>query len=117
MDSNYEEENEFLNDRKNREREQRQRAYEKEQEIARQRELESEKDEIIYIYCGVRFSNRIYHYRTNDETIQVGDSVIVPAGWEKEEKLAKVVSVGKYARIAVPFPVEKTKFILRKVEE
>lgn len=115
--NDYEEENKFLNDRRNREREQRKIKYEKGREIARQRELESEKDETIYIYCGVRFSNRIYHYRTNDETIQVGNSVIVPAGWENEEKVAKVVSVGQYARIAVPFPVEKTKFILRKVEE
>ena len=115
--NDYEEENKFLNERRNRESEQRKREYEKGQEIARQRELEIKKDETIYIYCGVRFSNRTYHYRTNDETIQVGDSVIVTAGWENEEKIAKVVSVGKYLRIAVPFPVEKTKFILRKVEE
>lgn len=39
----------------------------------------------------------------------------MPVGRENEEMEGKVVSVGKYARAGVPYPVEKTKFILKKI--
>lgn len=39
----------------------------------------------------------------------------MPVGREDEEMEGKVVSVGKYARAGVPYPVEKTKFILKKI--
>lgn len=73
-------------------------------------------DMAIYIYCGVLlpFSNRPYSFRTEDETVQIGDTVIVPVGKENEAMEGKVVSIGKYMRSGVPFPVEKTKFILEK---
>lgn len=29
----------------------------------------------------------------------------------------KIVSVGQYSRLGVPYPVEKTKMIIRKLEE
>lgn len=61
------------------------------------------------------FSNRAFSYRTEDDTIQIGDIVIVPVGKENEEMEGKVVSVGKYARAEVPYPVEETKFILKKI--
>lgn len=102
---------------------------EKRKEIRRQRReerLQSVKqaqtqahvdDKIIYTYCGVLlpFSNRAFSYRTEDDTIQIGDGVIVPVGVDNEEMKGKVVSVGKYARAGVPYPVEKTKFILKKI--
>ena len=74
-------------------------------------------DKTIYTYCGVLlpFSNRAFSYRTEDDTIQIGDGVIVPVGRDNEEMEGKVVSVGKYARAGVPYPVEKTKFILKKI--
>lgn len=70
----------------------------------------------IYTYCGVLlpFSERVFSYRTEDTTIQIGDIVIVPVGRDNEEMEGKVVSVGQYARAGVPYPVEKTKFILKK---
>lgn len=73
-------------------------------------------DKTIYTYCGVLlpFSERVFSYRTEDTTIQIGDTVIVPVGRDNEEKEGKVVSVGQYARSGVAYPVEKTKFILRK---
>lgn len=73
-------------------------------------------DKTIYTYCGVLlpFSERVFSYRTEDTTIQIGDTVIVPVGRDNEEKEGKVVSIGQYARSGVPYPVEKTKFILRK---
>ena len=77
---------------------------------------ESAKDKTIYTYCGVLLpgSLRPYFYRTNDKTIQIGDTVIVPLGYDNKEAEGTVVSVGQYTRLAVPYPVEKTKMIIRK---
>lgn len=77
---------------------------------------EYEKDTTIYTYCGVLLSHstRPYFFRTEDVSIKIGDEVIVPVGSDKREAKGKVVSVGQYARIGVPFPVEQTKMILRK---
>lgn len=74
-------------------------------------------DKTIYTYCRVLlpFTNRAFSYRTEDDTIQIGDGVIVPVGADSEEMEGKVVSVGKYVRAGVPYPVEKTKFILKKI--
>lgn len=74
-------------------------------------------DSDIYIYCGVilPFSSKPYSFRTNDESIKIGDTVIVPVGKEQKETEGKVVSVGQYMRVGVPYPVEKTSFILRKI--
>ncbi|MDD4493281.1 MAG: hypothetical protein PHV32_02870 [Eubacteriales bacterium] len=73
-------------------------------------------DKNVYIYCGVVFhqNNQVYHYRTDDITMKIGDAVIVPVGTEMKETEAKVVSVGQYTRMTVPFPVEKTRFIIKK---
>ena len=59
-------------------------------------------------------STRPYFYRVKDISLEAGDKVIVPVGRENEEKQGVVVSVGQYSEYSVPFPPEKTKFILRK---
>ena len=75
-------------------------------------------DEKVYIYCGVVFRKpgKVYCYRTEDETIQIGDKVIVAVGREMEEKEVEVVHVGRYLRACAPYPVDKSKCILRKCE-
>lgn len=75
-------------------------------------------DEKVYIYCGVVFQKpgKVYCYRTEDDTIQVGDKVIVAVGREMEEKEVEVVYVGRYLRACAPYPVDKSKCILRKCE-
>ena len=75
-------------------------------------------DEKVYIYCGVVFQKpgKVYCYRTEDETIQIGDKVIVAVGREMEEKEVEVVHVGRYLRACAPYPVDKSKCILRKCE-
>lgn len=69
-----------------------------------------------YIYCGVMFggSDGTYHYRTDDVSIKIGDKVIVPVGGNGEISVATVVSVGKYLKSAVPYPIERTKKIIKK---
>lgn len=76
-------------------------------------------DKKIYTYCGVLlpFSSRIYSFRTEDKSIQIGDKVIVPVGKDEKETEGKVVSIGQYSRLGVPYPVEKVKMIIRKSEE
>jgi hypothetical protein len=58
-----------------------------------------------------------YAYRTNDYTIAAGDFVMVPVGNSETPRLVQVESVGNYTANAVPYPLEKTKFILRKATE
>lgn len=74
-------------------------------------------DDTVYTLCGVAFphSSQPYHYRTEDMTIVVGDKVLVPVG--DKETVGKVVSVGQYMRISAPYPIDKIKFIIEKVDE
>jgi ADP-ribosylglycohydrolase len=70
-------------------------------------------------YCGVEFSagGKMYHYRTADLRIAVGDSVIVPAGDNNYEREAVVKTVEFCRWDDTPYPLEKTKQILRKADD
>lgn len=78
-----------------------------------------ENDTKIYTYCGVRlpYSSRTYSYLTDDNSIKIGDKVIVPFGKDNEETEGTVVYVGQYSRFCVPYPIEKTKTIIKKTQE
>lgn len=98
---------------------QQQREQERRERVEKEQRIEAEKarvDENIYTFCGVLFPHTLhpYHYRTDDTTIKVGDDVLVPVG--DKETIGKVVSVGQYMRVAAPYPVDKTKFIISKIE-
>lgn len=116
-------EEERQKEREQREQERRQlqqRERERREQLEKERCMEAEKarlDETIYTFCGVLFPHalRPYHYRTNDPTIQIGDEVLVPVG--DKETIGKVVSVGQYMRVAAPYPVDKTRFMIGKAEE
>lgn len=75
-------------------------------------------DKTEYTFCGVTFLHgwQIYYYRTEDETIAVGDRVIVPIGNEGRTIEAEVTTVEKHTRATVPYPVDRAKFVLRKVD-
>jgi len=66
-------------------------------------------------YCGVEFSDggSIYHYRTTDLRINIGDVVIVPVGEENYEREATVKTVDYCKWDDTPYPLEKTKQIIR----
>lgn len=92
----------------------------KEQQFAEQAKMQGyENDKTIYTYCGVLipFSSRPYSFRTDDNSIKIGDTVIVPVGENEKEMKGRVVSIGQYLRLSAPYPVEKTKLIIRKAEE
>lgn len=73
-------------------------------------------DSEVYTFCGVMlpFSHQPYSYITDDTSIKIGDTVIVPVGFEETETEGQVVSVGRYLSVAAPYPVEKTKKIIRR---
>ena len=72
-----------------------------------------------YIYCSLSFGNgeKTYYYRTEDDEIEEGDLVLVPVGPDNHEAVAFVDKVEYFYKEDVPFPLEKTKFILEKYDE
>ena len=71
------------------------------------------------IYCSVEFEDgcKSYYYILDDDSIQVGDFVIVPAGKDNHEAVVEVVKKEYFAEENVPLPMEKTKYIIRKCTE
>ena len=67
-----------------------------------------------YTFVSVAFElyGKSYAYRTDDKTIKVNDTVIVPVSGK--EKAAVVTDIRKYKKNEVPFPLDKTKFVIRK---
>lgn len=67
-----------------------------------------------YIYCQVTFDDiKTYHYRTSDTRINIGTQVIVPVGKYNAWKIGTVMSVSLFKRKDVPYPINKTKKIIR----
>lgn len=69
-----------------------------------------------YIFLSVEFysGGKSYYYLTDDEKISIGDSVVVPAGEDNRRTVAKVVNIEYYSKFNAPWPMEKTKRVLRK---
>lgn len=67
-----------------------------------------------YIYASVSFegNSKTYYYRTDDSTIAEGDTVLVPFG--SEERIGVVEEIETFDEDSVPFPLEKTKFIIKR---
>lgn len=66
------------------------------------------------LFCSVEFqaSGKRYFYISDDESIGVGDEVIVPVGKEGRCAIAEVVKTELYTAETAPLPVERTKHIL-----
>lgn len=77
-----------------------------------------DEDEKTYTYCEVAFdrSGRTYHYRVENIDLNIGDKVYVPVGTENETKIAEIVDIEEFEARETPFPPEKTKFIIGKVD-
>lgn len=70
----------------------------------------------LYRYIKVVYdpmSSFEYSYLDKERIAAVDDYVWVPVGRFNEEKIAHVVSVGDYAAEDAPFPVERTKAVIR----
>lgn len=75
-------------------------------------------DKTIYNFCSVVFNstNQPYTYLTGDIEVKIGDTVVVPVGSEGKEVVATVVSISQHMRLTAPYPVDKAKKIIKKVE-
>ena len=71
------------------------------------------------IYCGVEFgeNSSMYHYITDDDSIDVGDAVIVPVGKNNREVKAFVTEKQYCNKDDVPYPLSKVKKIIRKTDD
>ena len=72
-----------------------------------------------YIFCSVTFDEgyKSYYYLTDDDSIEIGDFVLVPAGKDNHEAVVEVVNIEYFSEENVPLPIEKTKRIIRKCIE
>lgn len=67
------------------------------------------------IYCSVSLDDsKTYYYTTKDESIEIGDMVIVPVGVDNNELTGEVENIEYFLPENVPFPLERTKTIIRK---
>ncbi len=84
------------------------------EEIRRFKERDIEK----YVYCWVVPEGKSdgYYYISEIEDLQKGDHVIIPFGPENHEIYGKVSSIKRVSEKNAPFPPDRTKKILRKVE-
>ena len=73
-----------------------------------------ETDKTVYTFCGVTFphGDTIYHYLTNDDTLSIGDLVVVPAGFSKNEVICEIATIEKHRRKTAPYPVDRAKYII-----
>ncbi len=69
-----------------------------------------------YIFCSVMFEegHKSYYYLTDDDSIEVGDFVLVPAGKDNHEAVVEIVDIEYFSEENVPLLVEKTKRIICK---
>lgn len=61
---------------------------------------------------GERYKS--YYYMTEDDSIEIGDFVLVPAGKDNHKAVVEVVNIEYFSEENVPLPIEKTKRIIRK---
>lgn len=71
-----------------------------------------------YIFCNVEFEEggRTYCYLADSDDYCEGDLVIVPAGPDNHEAVVRIDSIEYHPAEKAPFPIEKTKHIIRKYE-
>lgn len=69
-----------------------------------------------YIYCSVVFNggDMTYYYLTDDESIKVGDFVVVPVGYDNVETIVKVVKMEICKSKNVPYTLKNMKRVIRK---
>ena len=71
-----------------------------------------------HTYCQVAFdeSGKSFYYRTRNPELKIGDEVYVPVGYKYQKRVGTIVSMEDYIGKDAPYPLEKTKFIIGKVE-
>ena len=70
-----------------------------------------------YIYLSVKFpgSDQEYYYWTTDKSIEVGDTVLVPAGKSNRKEMVEVTRKEKFYEDELPMSLEEVKSVIGKV--
>ncbi len=70
--------------------------------------------EYIYLSVIAEPGGKSYYYRTEDDSCELGDLVVVPFGANNEERVVMISGIHYCTKENVPYPLEKTKFIVGK---
>ena len=72
-----------------------------------------------YIFCSVVFQDygKSYYYLTDDDTLDIGDQVVVPVGSDGGTAIVEIEDIGYFSKEEVPFPLEKVQKIIRKYDK
>lgn len=72
-----------------------------------------------YIVCSVVFEggDKGYYYRTEDESMEIGDLVKVPVGEHGHTTVAEIIEIDYYTEEQLPMPFETLKEILKRYED
>lgn len=67
-----------------------------------------------FMFCSVEFTEggKSYYYISDDDTIEVGDLVTVPAGKDEHTATVEVVNIEYFSEEKAPLPIEKAKHII-----
>ncbi len=71
---------------------------------------------IIYLSVVFGDSGKRYYYKTEDDTIEVGDQVVVPVGNNGKERIVDVVKKSYFQTDDVPMSIDKVKDVIAKFE-
>ena len=71
--------------------------------------------DIIYLSVSFGDNYKTYYYKTEDNSIDVGDLVVVPVGTDGKERIVKVVKKDYYQESSLPMPFDKVKTIIEKL--
>ena len=72
-----------------------------------------------YIYLSVIFEDngKSYYYRTEDDSIEEGDFLLVEAGSDNHKAIVKVVKVEYFSEDKLPLSLQRTRTVIRKAVE
>ncbi len=72
-----------------------------------------------YIFCSVEFNKngKSYYYITEDDSLKIGDYVLVPVRNDSRTAVAEIVNIEYFPEDKVPFPIDKAKSIIGKRTE
>lgn len=74
--------------------------------------------EYIYLSCIFQPNGKTYYFRSKEDNLVVGDFVLVPSGMQENAETVVMIAEVLYCKEEeVPYPLEKTKFILRKLDD
>ncbi|GBG94008.1 hypothetical protein LFYK43_04670 [Ligilactobacillus salitolerans] len=78
--------------------------------------LEHGKHSIIFYSVTFTPDGRSYYYLSDDDSLEVGETVLVPVGPEDRATRAQIVKIESFAPEEVPLLVKQTKYIIGKAD-